>query len=244
MRVLRLAPDEFLDRHRGRRAASASSATSTCTRSAATSRSRTSSADRAILSLHRPRRAPGRRPPARCPPSTRHREDGRAADRRHRPRARPDRPRELGRGGRSPSCATRGAAEVTEEAAEIARVEAGRPRFGAEMSDGDDAGRGRDHRARGQLHEGLLHRPGAGRPASLQGQAQPPPARPAAQRRGRRRRPDPPRRARGRARRHRRASPPPAARSRSRSCAARPSPATPSRSATDGAEAEVVELPF
>ncbi len=33
---------------------------------------------------------------------------------------------------------------------------------------------------RGQLHQGLLHRPGDGRPPPLQGQAQSPPARPAA----------------------------------------------------------------
>ena len=79
-------------------------------------------------------------------------------------------------------------------------------------------------RARRQLHQGLLHRPGDGRPPALQGQAQPPPARPAPRARpatdgdpmrlGERER---------RARSARPSSPPPAARSRSRSCAARPS---------------------
>ena len=43
----------------------------------------------------------------------------------------------------------------------------------------DDPPGGRDQRARGQLRQGLLHRPGDRRPPALQGQAQPPPARPA-----------------------------------------------------------------
>ena len=44
---------------------------------------------------------------------------------------------------------------------------------------GDDPPGGRHQRARGQLHQGLLHRPGDRRPPSLPGQAEPPPARPA-----------------------------------------------------------------
>ena len=54
--------------------------------------------------------------------------------------------------------------------------------------DGDDAGRGGHRRGRRQLHQGLLHRPGDGRPPPLQGQAQPPPAGAAAERPGRARR--------------------------------------------------------
>ena len=46
----------------------------------------------------------------------------------------------------------------------------------------DDARRGRHRRGRGQLREGLLHRPGDGRPPPLPGQAEPAPARPAAER--------------------------------------------------------------
>ena len=49
----------------------------------------------------------------------------------------------------------------------------------------DDPAGGRHQRARRQLHEGLLHRPGDGRPPPLQGQAEPPPARAAARRAGR-----------------------------------------------------------
>ncbi len=75
-----------------------------------------------------------------------------------------------------------GAVEVAAEAAEILRVEAGVPRFGAEMGDRDDARRGRHRRGRRQLHQGLLHRPGDGRAPPLQGPPQPPPARPAAER--------------------------------------------------------------
>ena len=48
----------------------------------------------------------------------------------------------------------------------------------------DDPAGGRPQRARGQLHEGLLRRPGDGRAPVLQGQAEPPPARPAAVRAG------------------------------------------------------------
>ena len=73
----------------------------------------------------------------------------------------------------------------TEEAAEIVRVESGRPRFGREMTTATIPQEAGHQRARGQLHQGLLHRPGDRRPAPLQGQAEPPPARPAARRRPR-----------------------------------------------------------
>ena len=51
----------------------------------------------------------------------------------------------------------------------------------------DDAPGGRHPRARGLLHEGLLRRPGDGRAALLEGQAEPPSARPAPGRAGGRR---------------------------------------------------------
>ena len=75
-----------------------------------------------------------------------------------------------------------GAVEVGPEAAEVLRIEAGKPRFGAEMSGETmpaEAGIVEDGR---QLHEGLLHRPGAGRPPPLQGEAEPPSARARAER--------------------------------------------------------------
>ena len=53
-----------------------------------------------------------------------------------------------------------------------------RPRHGLRV----DARGGRDHRAGRRLREGLLHRPGAGGPAALSGQAEPDPARPAPER--------------------------------------------------------------
>ena len=78
-----------------------------------------------------------------------------------------------------------GAVEVSEAAAEILRIEAGRPRFGAEMGTETmpaEAGIVEDVV---ELHQGLLHRPGDGRPAPLQGPAEPAPARAAAERPGR-----------------------------------------------------------
>ena len=125
-----------------------------------------------------------------------------------------------------------GVVGVSEEAAEIVRVESGRPRFGCEMGTADDPPGGGHQRACRQLHQGLLHRPGDGRPAALQGQAEPPSAWPAPGRDGRRRRSDRRRRARGRGPSGPSPSPPRSARSRWRSCGARPSPATRSRSAT------------
>ena len=85
---------------------------------------------------------------------------------------------------------------------------------------------GRPQRARGELHQGLLRRPGDRRPAALQGQAQPPPARAAADR-ARRSAATRSCSARSRwARSAPRASPPASARSRWRSCGARPARAT------------------
>ena len=69
------------------------------------------------------------------------------------------------------------------------RIEAGRPRLGYDMDARHDPAGGRHQRARRELHQGLLRRPGDGRAAPLQGQAEPPPARPAASRAGRARRP-------------------------------------------------------
>ena len=60
------------------------------------------------------------------------------------------------------------------------RVETGRPRYGVDLDDSVDPAGGRPQRARGELHEGLLRRPGDGRAPALQGQAEPPPARAAA----------------------------------------------------------------
>ena len=62
-----------------------------------------------------------------------------------------------------------GAVAVAEAAAEIVRVEPGRPRYGVDLDDGVDPAGGRPQRARRQLHEGLLRRPGDGRAAALQG---------------------------------------------------------------------------
>ena len=60
-----------------------------------------------------------------------------------------------------------GAVEVDEAAAEVVRVESGRPRYGVDVDDDDDPPGGRAQRARGQLHEGLLRRPGDGRATAL-----------------------------------------------------------------------------
>jgi glycine cleavage system aminomethyltransferase T len=68
-----------------------------------------------------------------------------------------------------------GAYGVEPAAVEILRIEAGTPRFGAEMD------------ASTMLREGLLHRSGDGRPPALPGQAQPAPSRTATERPGARR---------------------------------------------------------
>ena len=54
-----------------------------------------------------------------------------------------------------------GVPEGDEAAFEAARIEAGQPRMGSELTDRTDRAGGRRRRADGQLHEGLLHRPGA-----------------------------------------------------------------------------------
>ena len=72
-----------------------------------------------------------------------------------------------------------GARPVSEQAAEIVRVERSRPRYGIDMDAETIPEGGRLERAGRQLHEGLLPRAGDGREASLQGQAQPPPQGPA-----------------------------------------------------------------
>ncbi len=74
----------------------------------------------------------------------------------------------------------RGALAVSEQAAECLRVERGRPRYGLDIDDTTIPQEAGAERARGQLHEGLLRRPGDGRAPALQGQAQPPSARAAA----------------------------------------------------------------
>ena len=67
-----------------------------------------------------------------------------------------------------------------EEAAEVLRVERGRPRYGVDLDDVRDPAGGRAQRARGVVHQGLLRRAGDGRAAVLPRQAEPPPARAAA----------------------------------------------------------------
>ena len=116
---------------------------------------------------HRPAELGGDRLPSPSPPTRRRPDRSPAA----RPRAALE------------ALAAAGAEPVTEEAAEIVRVESGRPALRARDDDRDDPPGGGDQRARGQLHQGLLHRPGDGRPAALQGQAEPPPARAAPRRR-------------------------------------------------------------
>ena len=204
------------------------------------------SAEHAIVSLIGPASAPltgigparrrGRAPRGR---GRRRHLPGRRHRRRHRPaRARRATPRRW-----HAALEDAGVAAVSEAAAEIVRVESGRPRFGREMGNRDDPPGGGDQRPRRELYQGLLHRPGDRRPPALQGQAQPPPARACARTARRRRRPDRRRRARGRHRRHLRPLPrpradragDPAARGRARRHR--------SRSAT-ACSAEVVELPF
>ena len=76
-----------------------------------------------------------------------------------------------------------GAVPVDEEAAEIVRVEHGRPRYGARARRRRHPAGGRPQRARRVVHQGLLRRAGDGRAAVLPRQAEPPPARAAAVRR-------------------------------------------------------------
>ena len=96
---------------------------------------------------------------------------------RHRPRRRPARRPRRGRGAGSRRLSPRGRRRSASEAAEIVRVESRPAALRPRDDDGDDPPGGGHQRARRQLHQGLLHRPGDGRPASLQGQAEPPAAR-------------------------------------------------------------------
>ena len=56
---------------------------------------------------------------------------------------------------------------VPEAAAEVLRVESGRPRYGLDLDDAHHPPGGRPQRARGELHQGLLRRPGDGRAPAL-----------------------------------------------------------------------------
>ncbi len=96
-----------------------------------------------------------------------------------------------------------GVEPVDELAAEIVRVESGRPRFGREMTTATIPQEAGINERAVSFEQGLLHRPGDGRAAALQGQAEPPPARAAALRPGDPRRRGPARRARARDDRHR-----------------------------------------
>ena len=80
---------------------------------------------------------------------------------------------------------------------ERARIEAGVPAMGSEITTSDDPGRARRERSLGELHEGVLHRPGARGESRLARWQRPPPSPAGA---GRRRRA---RRGAGRARRPR-----------------------------------------
>ena len=82
--------------------------------------------------------------------------------------------------GRARRAARRRRVRVTEAAAEVVRVERGRPALRRRPRRGDDPPGGRPQRPRGELHQGLLRRPGDRRAAVLPRQAQPPPARPEA----------------------------------------------------------------
>ena len=87
-----------------------------------------------------------------------------------------------------------GVPAVSQEVAECVRIESGRPRLGYDMDAETMPAGGRHQRARGQLHQGLLRRPGDRRAAALQGPTQSPPARAAAARAGRARHRHPARR--------------------------------------------------
>ncbi len=198
--------------------------------------------ERGLLSLIGPEaraRSPRRAPLAPTPstPTRRVEIDGiaRAGDahrRRHRPalRGRPQR-----RGARL-RCASAARRRSARRQRRCLRVERGRPRYGVDLDESVDPPGGGAQRARGELHQGLLRRPGDGRASLLQGQAQPPSARPAPVRAGRARRGAASRRAAGRAAWAASSTLPGSARSRSRSCAARPRRATPSSVGGAGVE--------
>ena len=135
-------------------------------RSAARRRRRGTASDRARVGARRGRRASSSPPtPASTCCSTAARR--RRAARRCSPRA--------------PNRCRRGAAEVL-------RIERGRPALRRRHERRRTCPARRHRRARGELHEGLLRRPGAGRAHAPQGPAQPPPARAAAVGAGRARR--------------------------------------------------------
>ena len=168
-----------------RRCAAAAQAPRRCTRSAATSRSPTRARSGRSLSLIGPRSAEI----AGAPPLP---EYAYEATQRRRDRVPRGRHRATGIDLIAAAADARAAARRAAEAGAV-EVSAGGGRDPPDRGrraalrrrDGhrDDARRGRHRRARGQLHEGLLHRPGDGRPPPLQGQAEPPPARAAAERR-------------------------------------------------------------
>ena len=99
----------------------------------------------------------------------------------------------------APRSRPRAPCPASEEAAEVVRVEHGRPRYGVELDDERDPAGGRPQRARRVVHQGLLRRAGDRRAAVLPRQAEPPPARAAAVRAGCDRRRAAPRREGGRA---------------------------------------------
>ena len=145
----------------------------------------------------------------------------------------------------SEGLAEAGVERVDDAAAEIARVESGRPRFGREMTTATIPQEAGINERAVSFTKGCYIGPGDRRPPPLQGQAEP----------------SPPRAPAGRARSESGApirlgerelgrsappsSPPPTDRSRWRSSVARPSPA-PTVGSCDGGtvEAAVVELPF
>ena len=116
------------------------------------------------------------------------------------------------------------------------------PRFGAEMGTETMPAEAGIVERRGQLHQGLLHRPGDRRPPALQGQAEPPPAGAAAERPGAEPAPPCGSARRRSARSAAPASPPPSARSAWRSSAARPSRATELAVGEDGVTARCSRL--
>ena len=87
------------------------------------------------------------------------------AARRHRPRASTSSapPRTP-----SASAARSTSPVVPEAAAEVLRVESGRPRYGLDLDERDHPPGGRPQRARRELHQGLLRRPGDRRAPALQ----------------------------------------------------------------------------
>ena len=165
--------------HRARRARARRCDTCGCTASAARSRSTTPRSAWAVTSLIGPgaAEAAGTAPlPAEHAQRVFERQGVEVPRGRHRPRARPDHPRRAGERAaracwRSPA-PPRSRRRPPRSCASSRGARASAARCPARRSPG-----GGDRWARRQLHQGLLHRPGDGRPPALQGQAQPPPAR-------------------------------------------------------------------